>query len=39
MHEPENDDAEDAEDDDEGLQQPEASARRSRARGSKEPSD
>ena len=38
MHEPEDADAEDADDDDEGLQS-EASARRSRTRGSKQPSD
>lgn len=38
MHEPEDDGAEDPDADDEGLQ-PEASARRSRVRGSKEPSD
>ena len=37
MHEPEDVNTEDAEDDVEGLQ-PEASARRSRARGSKQPS-
>lgn len=38
MHEPEDDVAEYEDDDAEGLQ-PEASARRSRVRGSKEPSD
>lgn len=38
MHEPEDADAEGADDDDEGLQS-EASARRSRTRGSKQPSD